>query len=271
MSTPTHRQGFTLIELLVVISIIAILAGMLLPAINMVRAQAQQANCGNNQRQIAMSMLAYRNDNDDMWPVLYAAAAGTTTGSTSTATAPTDSSLGPYHAMMSFEFLSASLGNELPAKTFACPSKATVKPQGTPAALSWTTAIAGNWSLAVGLSATNAQAYAYDYTAPSNASSSRVMLADRPVVTNGQSGDPTNHKKKTIAAFADGHYETINIDTSTATLSNPTIPQATGTLSNMKAINKNVESTENIFDTTGGGETAVHSGSGGNTSRAWVR
>ena len=57
----THRrsQGFTLIELLVVISIIAILAGMLLPVIGVVREMARSAQCGKNQSQILGGMFAY--------------------------------------------------------------------------------------------------------------------------------------------------------------------------------------------------------------------
>ena len=265
-----RSQGFTLIELLVVISIIAILAGMLLPAINMVREGARKANCGNNQRQIVIGMNAYATDNDQMWPVCPSNAANALLAAPNN-TAPDN---GPYTTMTTFEFLASITGGDLTNKVFACPSAPSVKPSAAAAALTYTSGQV-TWAPAYTAAVTTgAIAYAYDWSVPTNSTTIRVVTADRPK----SAAEGTNHKAVAMAAFSDGHVGNVNatktVSASTGTMdqTGPAVQFTIWQFYNKDAVGPAAALTpDNIYDVGGEGAVVQAAIGGGSSTRAWVR
>lgn len=103
------ERGWTLLELLVVICIVALLAGLLLPAISKARKNAQKAVCLNNLKQINSAILLYSMDENDSAPT----PEGISTNRMLTLTG--------YKALVS-SHVGGNGGESAKSRIFACPS-----------------------------------------------------------------------------------------------------------------------------------------------------
>ena len=120
------QRSFTLIELLVVISIIAILAAMLMPALNKTRETGRKGSCTSNLKQVGMAMNLYTGDNGGYAPMF------------SQSTALVQHAWNAKLALYTGGVDSGTEGYKKGMKVFLCPShKKRAGTDGSPAYASW--------------------------------------------------------------------------------------------------------------------------------------
>ena len=163
-SMPVRSKGFTLIELLVVIAIIALLMGILMPALQRVKEQARDMGCRANLRQYGVVQTMYLDDNDDRYPSAWRSLVRTESPAAGyerycrwhDPRYPPDGPLWPYmpevgvNLCPSFKILAKSIGTKHPSHVASVP----VVPQYSYSMNSWLGAKAGD---AGGSSATDAK------------------------------------------------------------------------------------------------------------------
>jgi len=265
------QQGFTLIELLVVISIIAILAGLLLPAVTLVKNKANQTANGNNQKQIVTAMVAYQGDYDGSLPLAYGTAALALTPAAPQAFA--DAQRTAYNSM---EVCAAV--TQLPNAIFKAKGQTETGVGGTPGAPKVPKApidLASGWSAAS--NGNGHIAWAYDWCVPGEVASYRIIMADR----------NNWHKKKVVAVAVDSSLRLLNAvvgvgETANMAAALPAATHGSGLTVNQDSVGCNTDgatdptTADGIYTSVGDGGAAATAGNNNGSTlldnrRAWVK
>ncbi len=247
------NRGFTLIELLVSIAILGVLVSMIMPAIHIMRENAYQAKCANNQRNILTAALSYMASELD-WPCRPT----TTSGAYDTNSAPDPL----YSAIGTLEMLAvtANCSNKL----FACPSDTLYMPQNTPSVGNGAVPDLSVWASLVGGGQTLAMpGYAFDWSTPANPVASRVVIADRGRIT-------LSHMNRSVCGYSDAHVGKLMMSFGTAgTSTTANLDGSTATITGSLFLNPDAGD-DNVYDSNDDDGSMTGPGFG-SVSRSWVR
>ncbi len=269
-----HSRGaWTLIELLVAMSIMAILASLLLPAVGVVRNAARLTSCLNNQRQLITAMQAYRTDHRGLWPVR-------TSGGTGKYL-PDIGSIdywAPSTSQQSLEWLCHQTIDVIPISAYTCPATPTRHAPVPSPTMAFDGVdpepVRGSWGVywdSYRNWPDGTTSYAYDPNVPRVTTGSRVVTGDRPLTSAGI----TAHRNRLPIACADGHVATLVVVDAQRDQWNPGINghhllyafdgyPVLGT-----AVNPDVDD-DDVFDGVGDGCDGMTPGQGSDR-RCWLR